>query len=43
MEEMEKGMCTQHIPIAGIFKTLRGAIPWLLRNHVFQTLNYSGM
>lgn len=43
MEGMEKDMCTQPIPTDGVFKTLRGAMPWLLCNHVFQTLNYSGM
>lgn len=43
MAGMEKNICTQRISIDGIFKTLRGAIPWLLCNHLFQTLNFSGM
>lgn len=43
MAGMEKNTCTQPIPMDGVFKTLRGAIPWLLCNHLFQTLNYSGM
>lgn len=38
-----KRTCTQPTPIDGIFKTLKGTIPWLLCNHLFQTLNYSGM